>query len=790
MWRLVTGQVLRRPGRSLAVVAAIVVVAVSFSLLSASVATSRLQVQGTVEENFRTAYDVLVRPAGSQTGLEASDQLVRENYLSGIFGGITMRQYRQIRSMQAVEVAAPVAMVGYVLPSLFLKEKINDLVTGDRQQLYRMTRTWVSDRGLSRYQEADRYVYVTRQRADYSAGFTQTDPVTGEEVNVCGSFERNKQRPVRSAFDVERLVGMSCYSTNPPNPRWSYLPPGDIGAGVQYPFPLLLAAIDPEQEAALVGLDKAVTGGRYLTGDDRPSVIRVKRGDSTSLKYRQLPILMADQPLVDERLELSWERLEVGDPRQVPGRLMSRDTQQWLDGLSGKPVRSTSMRPEQMYDQLLEAYAGRAYRMKSQYWSTGQVDYQRSDDGHLRPVSTPKAPRDTWAEPLYPEGYFAPQANADVGFRELQTHVGFSTISDSNVLATPVFRRVGQFDPDLIEGFSLLSQVPLTTYYPPSAEPGDTRTDDLLGRRPLAPNSNLAGYLQQPPMMLTNLSSLGPLTSSAAFYSPDGSTEEAPISVIRVRVAGVTGADDLSQERVRLAAEQIQRETGLDVDITIGSSPTPQLIDLPAGDYGRPALTLQEGWVSKGVTVRLLDAIDTKSLALFGLVLLVCLLFLLNATIAAVRTRRAELGVLACLGWPARRIFALLLLELLVTGLVAGLIGTGIAAALVSVLDLDIGWWQLAAITPVATLLAVVAGLWPAWRACRARPLQAITPLVRAPRRAARISSITRLAVAGVTRTPAQRAGGGQPVHRGCRPGGADRDPDRLPRRGGRHPAR
>lgn len=58
MVRIMFSQVLRRRGRSLAVVAAIVVAAVSFSLLSSAVATSQLQVKGTVQANFRSAYDI------------------------------------------------------------------------------------------------------------------------------------------------------------------------------------------------------------------------------------------------------------------------------------------------------------------------------------------------------------------------------------------------------------------------------------------------------------------------------------------------------------------------------------------------------------------------------------------------------------------------------------------------------------------------------------------------------------------------------------------------------------
>jgi hypothetical protein len=111
--RIVWSQVVRRRGRSLAVVAAIVGAAVSFSLLTSAVATSRLEVRGKVSANFRSAYDILVRPQHSITPLERSDRLVQENYLSGIFGGITMKQYHQIKALPGVKVAAPIAMVGY-----------------------------------------------------------------------------------------------------------------------------------------------------------------------------------------------------------------------------------------------------------------------------------------------------------------------------------------------------------------------------------------------------------------------------------------------------------------------------------------------------------------------------------------------------------------------------------------------------------------------------------------------------------------------------------------------------
>ena len=54
---------------------------------------------------------------------------------------------------------------------------------------------------------------------------------------------------------------------------------------------------------------------------------------------------------------------------------------------------------------------------------------------------------------------------------------------------------------------------------------------------------------------------------------------------------------------------------------------------------------------------------DRKSVLLSILVLTVCALAVVNASSAAARARRTELGVLACLGWNHRRLMTLLLIQ-------------------------------------------------------------------------------------------------------------------------------
>jgi hypothetical protein len=131
-------------------------------------------------------------------------------------------------------------------------------------------------------------------------------------------------------------------------------------------------------------------------------------------------------------------------------------------------------------------------------------------------------------------GFVAAPGNQDVQFRRIH----------ERILATghPPFKLdvVGRFDPEQLPGFSSGSRVPLAAYAPPVARPADLASGQALGGTPLLPSMNLGGYIQQPPFLLTTLESLRLLTNSHTFL---GANQQAPISVIRVRVKGVTGPD-------------------------------------------------------------------------------------------------------------------------------------------------------------------------------------------------------------------------------------------------------
>jgi putative ABC transport system permease protein len=741
-----------RPARAVALLAGIAVAAASFTLLTGEARTSQLQVLHTVGRNFRSAYDILVRPRHSASEIEQTRGLVRANYLSGIYGGITMTQWQTVLKVPGVQVAAPIAMVGYIMPRVMVPVYLTRYLTGTSRQLFRVSETWISDGGLSRAADDPSFVYVThdRMRPPQTADASATT-----ELTPAGPRQVCTTPAAGNPFGPAMRTQLFCWSlvNGPEGAGWSGGPRGAVGLGVRWTFPLLIAAIDPVQEAKLDHFGAAVTGGRYLTEKDSATPAASDQG-------AQVPVLMPASPYLDQTLRLSVQRLPTAAADGVaasPTALDSVTAGQRFARLRGTPLERLSIPASAAYARLLTLLRAASPAIVDgldAYWTPGPVSYRGLPGGALQPL-TRRNPPSIWNSSYYGGGEDPPLSNEDVQFRAVTQHAGQTL---------PSLHAVGVFNPALLPGFGRLSAVPLGSYAAPEASPGDAATRRLLGGHELLPDGNLGGYLQPPPMILTTMRGLAAFTSAGAGPEPGfrGAHTAAPISVIRVRVAGVHGLDALSRERVQTAAQLIRQRTGLDVTITLGSSPTPVTVSLPAGRYGRPALTLREGWVKIGAALGIISAVDRESFAVFALVLLACGLFVGNAAAASARTRHPELGVLACLGWPAERIFAVLLAELGAIGLAGGAVGVLVALAVAHLAGLGVSPALAVLVLPVSVALALAAGLIPAWRAARAVPLHALRPAVSSrPRRPGHgPRGLTGLAAANLARVPGRTAAG------------------------------
>jgi putative ABC transport system permease protein len=109
---------------------------------------------------------------------------------------------------------------------------------------------------------------------------------------------------------------------------------------------------------------------------------------------------------------------------------------------------------------------------------------------------------------------------------------------------------------------------------------------------------------------------------------------------------------------------------------------------------------------------------------------------MLNTMLMSVLERTREIGVLRSLGWRRRQVLGLILRESLVLGLLGGLCGIPLGLGLGSLVGAA-GIWGGAIkplYTPVLLVRAVVValvagtagGLYPAWRATRMRPVEAL----------------------------------------------------------------
>lgn len=754
MLRFLTVQIVHRRSRVAVLAVAAAVASASFVLLTGLARTSELRVQGSVQSNYRSAYDVLVRPRGSKLPLEQGQRLVRPNFLSGIFGGITLEQYEAIKRVPGVDVAAPVANVGFTLPFWFLPVSAKRYFTKEAYQLYRFRLTWRGDDG-SRYPSGTYYVYYTPRDAftyDVSSGIQEFVVGGSSILNPRDGFYDGRP-PVYGPFDPGNRTGLNVFSALTPGQGSDHellsqgvVPFGGIAPSVY--FPIFVSAIDPVQEARLLGLDRAIVSGRYLREPDSPFVVRNQSGSGR----RMIPAIASTRSFLGEKLDVQIERLAVPKGVAIPQTLASDRAYAFVTGLDGRVVGRRTMSPTPVYEALLR---DRPLGLEVQsYWTVSPTRYREPTGDRLEPLATTN-PSSVWRARAYlGNGGFlpAPLENRDLQYRRLSQRPGSNLFGAGNVFDTPSLRIVGRFDPTLLPSFSPLSQVPLETYYPPVLLPADARSKKRLGGRPLLPTQNLGDYVQQPPLILTTLEGLRPFLNGT-YYG--GAQAKAPISVIRVRVAGVTGPDKLSQARVRSVATAIYERTGLEVDITAGSSPQPLRVELPAGKFGRPQLLLTEGWSKKGVSVTFLEALDRKRLALFALILLTSGFFLANAAFASVQARRAEIGTLLCLGWSRSQIFRVTLGEITLVGLAAGAVATVFAAVLTKALSFDLPMSRVLFVIPVSLILSLVSGLIPAWRAAMSVPLDAVRPhVVGSGAHAAR--SIRTLALVNLLRLPAR----------------------------------
>lgn len=665
-----------------------------FLLLSGVSRTTQAVLSGDIARAWNTPYDILVRPSGSETALEEQEGLVRPNFLSGMTGGITATQLAAIRALPGVTVAAPIAVVGYVeWPAGFAIDLSADVGQAPITVL-RITAAASGQGGLSQYPAlAPHYLVIAPQ---------------GRVVQEAGSRVSQPYLEVGST-QIACTIDVACYGgLTPDSSVGGSLAPGKPGVFLVWPEPIVVAGIDPVAEAQLAHLDGCMVQGRYLAASDGPATVKSDAGPQP-----QIPVIVSDRSFIDETVAITTSR--ATDSQAVLAGTAPNALTDWATEASQTATANDA------YRTYLASLLGATYYDASPHWTAGGVTYVQLGPDHLAAQIAPSDPSVYESQVVIsPNGEpvnQAPPEASDVWFR--------SVAREDQVPRTELFsswQPVGEYDPDCLPGFDPLAGGRLETYGLPQVQ---TAAGTTLG-----PTRSLADYVNSPPLVLTTLASAAWLSDPSRFSGAPGA---AFISAIRIKTAGVEAPGAAAESRLAAVAGAIHDATGLQVDIVKGSSPRDVLVDLPAGLYGRPAMTVTEGWSDKGVAVGFVEAVAGQDLALFTIVLFGAMLLVGDTAYVAVRQRSAELATLRAVGWSGLRIAWLVELEMLLLGLIVG-----VAASLVPLGLLALGLgpppWQLFGAVPLALGVAAAAGLVPALSVLRGRPVGGLVGLERARR--------------------------------------------------------
>lgn len=623
-------------------------------LLGATTLTAAVTVDQDLSRYWRTTYDILVRPPASRSPIETAFGLVQANHLSGLSGGITVEQYETIKALPGVEVAAPIAMLGFIPPERMVFAVFDRLTTPGA---YKIVVSLLIDDGVQVRPQGYRFQYY----------------YVGDDVASDGSTAPGPILPI--------------------NPSFPFPPLGEVE------IPLLLAAIDPPQERALVGLDRALIRGRLP--DNGPVHIYTVDFPEGNEDVAAIQVLINATPYVRLHLRAELTRLTLPPDATTLDAIIARGGAAYLDTLPAEIVAVAEQDGAAAYQRLLDELAPADARAQLR-----NITY-RNRTGVLGPITYREATAPFPHAGAVLEAAPLPQASnaADPAYRR-----AIHPLSPDAPRTRMRFmiQGLGVFDIERLPGVADVNRVPLETYYPPRAV---LRFDDAghpVAPRTLFPTLNLSGYLQPPPLLLTTLEAARVLRGDNC------------ISAIRVRVAGIDRLDATAQAKIEAVASEIQRRTGLEVDIMVGASPQRLLVRLPGLGY------VEEYWVRKNINTEIGTAINRFAAALLTVVGVVGTLFTLNTTLITALGRQRDLGLLQALGWRRRTMFWHLLREVLLAGMLGGSAGVGLALGIAAAVQLPVSW-SIALLTLAIGLgLALLGGALPAWRAAHRPPLEAL----------------------------------------------------------------
>lgn len=607
-------------------------------LIGALSRTTVVVVENNLQSYWRTTYDILVRPSSARSSVETDHGLVEANYLAQLDGGISFEQYQEVANIPGIEVAAPIALLTYVEQDLSFVHRFPSV---SEPGVYLHEATRANNDGTGRAPEKYAIYYYI-----------------GEEPSI-------------RVTDPNLFVNQSIS----PFGQLTYL---------------LLAAVDPVQEAKLVKLDEAVIDGRYLDDNMRVFTDTLSGPFGTQMRLNDLPVLLNRTPYTSYTMSNRLSRVALPPEVATLEAIVEKGGVAYLDTLSTELLFEREMDSEEAYPRLIEyltnprssgsvvsSYSMDEYRQPRKRWYQ-EIPLLSAYDGLVLDVTVPDGP-------------VATSASAKANDR------------------TFTVKAVGVFDLENIPPPEDINQVPMEIYYPPRVILRYDEAGNEVAPTTLRPTLGPGSIMLSPPLMLTSIKAARVLTEDHCSRC---------ISAIRVRVDGIEALTPEAQRKIETIASEIVQRTGLDVDVMVGSSPRHVLVHLPEVGYA------EEQWIQKNVSAIYAQHVRSGHLLLMVTLLAIGAFYILDLAWADVIAQRRTIALQKAVGWRSSSIFRLVLSQIMKVGILAALVGSGIAAGIMWLLDwepLPVAW--IIGVPLLVILLSLLGGLFSAWLAARVPPI-------------------------------------------------------------------
>jgi len=674
----------RHKQRFILLLVGILIISSGLTFLSTLTESNFGTVSETLEKKWKASYDIVVRPPGTRSITE-EDQLFEPNFLSGIAGGISTQQYETIKRIADVDIAAPIAVMGYV-KNYMSKETVSIPEFG----VYRVILKSTSNSGIHEDQKEEVFY------------FSNGIPLGNVDSDIIPKY------------GLDGII-------------W--------GGRLSYDEDQLLVGIDPEQESRLVGLDQAVLpvdNSRFFRKSDVPYHYKYNLkldNKPTDITDTTLPVLVSSQPFVDRTTIIRIDKLDFqSQTAQQISESMEMVKQQggrrYLDTIKGvKTVVEKSYDSRMMYESFfglltgLNPYTGKKYEKKS----GESIGYFHQLFLQPTPLDLSKAISpfpDRWvhayrANPLPGQMPSNNSRGPYTGSFRLQQPFPTESGPQSDQY-TFKLNMIGVYDPGKLNiAKDPASESPLETYRAATAKLVlDADGNPVNPPKDVQATLNPLGLLTAPPTLLTTIEGAKVVLGDQA------------ISAIRVKVGGISDLSVDSQAKVNRVAEDIERETGLIADVIMGSSPQPALIQLPAnGDL--PALGwIELMWMKVGVATGIFQETQMGFSVIMLLILFVAVLYVQATQLVSLYMRRKEFAVLLAVGWEPSRLKRMLIQEAALLGLFALVVSGAIGYAMYLNDPERVSLARIGMFASLGLVVYVLGSIWPAWLSGRIKPYE------------------------------------------------------------------